>query len=215
MEADFWHSRWKEGRIAFHEGAPNRHLTAHFAALDLTAGAHVFLPLCGKTVDIDWLLSQGLRVSGIELNREAVLEVFERLALVPEISEIGGLTRFAAGELVLWFGDFFALQGADLGPVDAIYDRAALVALPAKMRPDYAKSLGRLCPGRPQFLISYDYDQSQTDGPPFSVPEAEIRSLYRGHFQIERLASAAIEGPLRDRCTGREEAWRLTPIDRA
>ena len=66
MEAAFWHERWQRGEIGFHEAQPNALLTAFFERLTLPADSRVFVPLCGKTRDIPWLLSQGLRVAGAE-----------------------------------------------------------------------------------------------------------------------------------------------------
>ena len=141
MDHEFWHIRWREGRTGFHEGAPNDLLVAHLPALDLKPGAHVFLPLCGKTVDLDWLEAQGFHVTGVELNALAVAAVFERLGRHPDITRHGDLTRYRAGNITLWVGDILTLDAAQIGPVDAVYDRAALVALPETMRPDYARTL--------------------------------------------------------------------------
>ena len=210
MEEQFWQSRWAAGRIGFHEPAPNRFLTGYLGQLALPPGSHVFVPLCGKALDLDWLLEQGHRVTGVEFNRDAVDEVFARRGLDPVVEPQDGATRLSGGALTLWHGDFFALQEADLGKVDAVYDRAALVALPEPLRSDYAARLTALTGAAPQLLISFAYDQSQTDGPPFSVPEAAIRQLHGGNYEIELLASADISGPLAERARGQEQIWRLT-----
>lgn len=211
MEEQFWQDRWATGRIGFHENAPNAFLTKHFNDLGLGLGAHVFVPLCGKTTDLDWLLAQGFRVTGVEFNRGAVEEVFDRLSLEPKIERRSGLTKFTHGALTLWHGDFFLMTKADLGRVDAVYDRAALVALPEPLRQEYASRLVQLSRGAPQLLISFDYDQSLTDGPPFSVPEQAIDQLYHGLFDMTLLSSAGLTGPLAARCSGLEQAWKLTP----
>ena len=101
QDREEWDARWREGRIGFHEGRPNARLVAHLEALRLARGARLFLPLCGKTVDIDWLLEGGFAVAGIEFNAGAVAEVFDRLGLTPEITETGDLTRWQAGYLTL------------------------------------------------------------------------------------------------------------------
>lgn len=211
MEPIFWESRWREGKTAFHEGAANIHLERHFPVLKLDRGAHVFVPLCGKTVDIDWLLAQGCRVSGSELNAGAIEAVFARLDVTPEITDVRGLRLYSGQGLDLWQGDFFELRGTDLGPVDAIYDRAALVAMPPQMRGGYADHLRRLVNRRPQLLVTYDYDQTIMEGPPFAVPEADIRALYEDGFEINPLSSVDIYGSLADRCAGKEQSWFLKP----
>ncbi|MEM7465129.1 MAG: thiopurine S-methyltransferase [Pseudomonadota bacterium] len=211
MKEQFWQNRWESGRIAFHEGTPNEFLEMHLGDLALSPGSHVFVPLCGKAYDLDWLLEQGHRVTGIEFNRDAVEEVFERRSLFPVVKQHSGLRRLSSGQLTLWQGDFFSLQATDLGDVDAIYDRAALVALPDPLRKDYAIRLSELTKSAPQLLISFSYDQSQTEGPPFSVPEQAIRQLYGSTYDIDLLSSEEITGPLADRCVGQEQTWKLIP----
>lgn len=115
MEEDFWQALWQEGRTGFHEGRPNALLEKYFDALKLQRGAHVFVPLCGKAFDLDWLLGKGLKVSGIEFNRDAVEEVYARLGLTPRVEERRGLFRFSAGGLTLYNGDVFALPGRRSG----------------------------------------------------------------------------------------------------
>ncbi|MEO1111348.1 MAG: thiopurine S-methyltransferase [Pseudomonadota bacterium] len=215
MEPTFWEDRWLEGKTAFHEGAVNIHLERHFSMLKLEPGSHVFLPLCGKTADIDWLLAQGCRVSGSELSAQAVAAVFERLKITPEVEDVRGLRRYSGPGLDLWQGDFFALQKADLGPVDAVYDRAALVAMPPSMRGGYVDHLRRLCGPVPQVLVTYDYDQTRMEGPPFAVPETDIRAHYEDAFEISPLSSVGIYGALSERCSGLEQSWLLRPSGRA
>lgn len=212
MKEEYWQSRWQEGQIGFHEPQANRFLVAHFAGLRLPSLAHVFVPLCGKTVDLDWLLSKGHRVTGIEFNRAAIDEVFERLSIVPEVTKVGELTCLTSKQLTIWHGDLFALQTAHLGEIDAVYDRAALVALPSETRQRYARHLLKLAPVAVQLLICFAYDQNQMDGPPFSVTEKMIKDLYPTTHHVTPLGSAAINGPLAARCEGSEQAWQLTPL---
>jgi len=131
MQPEFWRQRWASNQIGFHESEVNPLLVAHFDALELSAGARLFLPLCGKTVDIDWLLSRGFQVAGAELSALAVSQLFERLGTTPAVIRVGALECHRAGGLTVFAGDIFDLSAEALGRVDAIYDRAALVALPS------------------------------------------------------------------------------------
>lgn len=210
MDSDFWRKRWQQNEIGFHEGRENHLLSQSIHRLSLKPGDRIFVPLCGKAADLDWLVAQGFRVSGIELHRAAVEEVFQRMGLRPQVTRHGALTRFGAGTIELFAGDFFKLHSDLLGNVDAIYDRAALVALPREMRKAYAEHLMTLTISAPQLLICFDYDQSQMDGPPFSVSETEIRELYGNRYKQERAAMVDISGPLSQRCSGSEIAWLLS-----
>ena len=211
MEPEFWHQRWNENQIAFHERDGNVLLAAHFEDLGLASGARVFVPLCGKTRDIAWLLSQGCRVAGAELSRLAVEQLFEELALEPQITGQGALTHFGGPDLDIYVGDIFDLTRQTLGPVDAVYDRAAFVALPETMRGDYAKHIAEITATAPQLLITFDYDQSVMPGPPFSIPTAEVHSRHEPHYAVNPLNSVDVAGGLKGKAKADENVWLLTP----
>lgn len=211
MEPSFWHQRWEKNEIAFHEGKPNELLLTYFKELSLAKGRRIFLPLCGKTRDISWLLSNGYRVAGAELSQLAIEQLFMDLALQPEVSEAGELRHWSAQNIDIFVGDIFALSRTVLGPVDAVYDRAALVALPEAVRPRYTAHLTALTHRVPQLLISYQYDQRLMDGPPFSVSNEEVDRHYRGHFDLRLLKSADVAGGLKGKCPAKENVWLLRP----
>ena len=209
MEASFWHAKWEKSEIGFHQDDVNPLLLDHFGALSLPAGSRVFVPLCGKTRDILWLLESGYRVVGIELSRVAVEQLFAEMELQPAISQVGPLTRFAVDDIDIYCGDIFELTGSELGQVDAVYDRAALVALPADMRQRYAEHLAAITSGARQLLIAYEYNQSQQDGPPFAVSADEVRRLYGRYYEPALLVSTEVAGGLRGKCPASEHVWLL------
>jgi len=187
MDAKFWHDRWSERQIGFHEGAPNALLARHFERVFGKDQRRVFVPLCGKAMDLQWLHARGHHVLGAELSKIAVEEFFEEMGVEPHRSEEGGLVRYSAERLDIFQGDVFALDAAMLGQIDAVYDRAALVALPKDMRDRYTQHLVAITGNAPQLLIAFAYDQSLMDGPPFSVSSEEIDAHYAAHFDIEDL----------------------------
>lgn len=212
MDREFWLERWREGRTAFHEGKTNTFLANLFPRLSLKPGDRVFVPLCGKTEDLDWIVAQGCRVVGAELSQTAVEAAFERMGFAPDIEPLGEMTRYRAGAVEIFVGDIFRLTAEALGAVDAVYDRAALVALPEAMRRDYARHLIATTAAARQLLIAFEYDQTRMDGPPFSVSETEIRALYTETYARERAIDVDIGGPLAERAGSvRETAWLLTP----
>jgi len=209
MDAAFWHQRWQENVIGFHQSEVNALLAGHFDALSLTEGSRVFLPLCGKTRDIAWLLAQGFRIAGCELSALAVDQLFDDLGVAPERTDLGAVTRYSAPDIDIFVGDVFELTGTALGPVDAVYDRAALVALPEDMRGTYAGHLTAITDRAPQFLICFEYDQTQMEGPPFSVPGDEVHRYYDGRYDVTQVAIKDVTGGLKGRCAATEIAWRL------
>lgn len=209
MDPDFWHAKWERNEIGFHIGEVNPLLVAHFDALALAPGSRLFLPLCGKTLDIHWLLARGHRVVGAELSRLAVQQLFAELGLAPTVSREGDLEHFAAGNLDIYVGDIFDLTPARVGAVDAVYDRAALVALPENVRPRYTSHLRGITGEAPQLLICFEYDQSRHAGPPFSVDADEVRRHYARHFTLTRLDHVDVVGGLKGKCPAKESVWLM------
>lgn len=209
MNAEFWHHKWESNDIAFHQAQTNPLLVQHFGDLSLAAGGRMFLPLCGKTRDIAWLLSRGCRVAGAELSDIAVQQLFQDLGLQPQIVKAGKLHRYSAGDIDIFQGDFFHLSSDLLGPVDAIYDRAALVALPRDMRSRYTAHLMTITAQAPQLLICYVYDQHLAEGPPFSIVDEEVRQHYAGRYALRLLATAEVPGGLKGKCPAKEKLWLL------
>jgi thiopurine S-methyltransferase len=209
MEVDFWHNKWARGEIAFHQSQANPLLVAHFARLNLEKGSRVFLPLCGKTLDIAWLLARGFRVVGAELSEIAIDELFQSLGLQPRIAKVGALLHYSAEDIDIYVGDIFDLTAQTLGPVDTNYDRAALVALPAAVRELYTAHLMRITQVAPQLVIAYEYDQSLVDGPPFSVSEDEIRQHYGAAYTLTALETRDVEGGMKGKAASTETAWLL------
>lgn len=212
MEASFWHQKWERGEVGFHENEINSFLIKHFEALNPPKGGRIFLPLCGKTRDIGWFLANGYRVAGAELSKLAINELFTELGITPEISTDGKLTRYRAENLDILAGNFFDISAESLGPISAIYDRAALVALPASMRKQYSSHLMHITDAAPQLLITYEYNQSQMGGPPFSVNEDEVKQLYAVAYRLESAESKIIAGGLKGKVPSTETAWLLHKI---
>jgi thiopurine S-methyltransferase len=96
-----------------------------------------------------------------------------------------------------------------LGPVDAIYDRAALVAFPEDMRNRYTAHLRGMTGKAPQLLICYDYDQSLVQGPPFSIRNEEVHRHYADHYEVTLMASTDVSGGLKGKYPAKENVWRL------
>lgn len=160
-----------------------------YADLRLAPGETVFVPLCGKSVDLRWLADQGAHVVCVELSPIAVESFFAEQGLTPRTSKEGGFAVWKSGPIRVLCGDYFALTPAHLAGVQAVYDRAALIALPPERRADYVAHLDRLLPGaRRTLLVTLEYPQQQMQGPPFSVAEREVHSLFAG-ARIERLGT--------------------------
>lgn len=218
MDKQFWHDRWRDDAIAFHRSDVNPSLLKHFERLAVSDGDELLVPLCGKSVDMRWLADRGCRVTGIELSDIAVRSFFEEQSIPPAEREEGEFTILEGGDIRLLCGDFFALERAHLGEVAAVYDRAALIALPGDLRSRYVDHLlSLLAPSVPILLLTFEYPSHEIEGPPFSVDEAEVRGLFSGRRRVTRLESVdrlAEEGRLAQRGLSKleEHAFLLTGL---
>jgi thiopurine S-methyltransferase len=209
MEAEFWHQRWETNQIAFHEKEANLQLVRNFQALSVAPNSRILVPLCGKTRDIGWLLAQGHSVVGAELSKLAVNQLFEGLGREPNVTPAGELLHYRAENVEVFVGDIFALSHEKIGTVDAVYDRAALVALPVGMRERYGAHLIEITNCAPQLLICFEYDQSVMPGPPFSVDRQELERVYGARYDMTQLASVGVHGGLKGICPAQEVVWLL------
>ncbi len=192
MQPEFWHKKWASGQIGFHLPEVNPYLQRHWAAPET---ARVLVPLCGKSLDLVWLAGRGHQVLGIELSEKAIEDFFSEHEIQPQISENGVFKVYRGDAIELWCGDIFALTASDVADCAAIYDRAALIALPAPMRELYAAHLQQILPqGVQGLLITLDYDQAQMPGPPFAVGNEEVQRLLSGAWQVQVLEEQDVLG---------------------
>lgn len=194
MEHEFWHHKWEIKQTGFHLEYVHPLLKRNLNVFSVADG--IFVPLCGKTLDIGYLLSFGHRIVGVELSELAVNELFQQLELTPNISTwCSGANEgkiYQADKLTIYVGDFFALQAKDLGDISVVYDRAALIALPKELRIKYCQHIQLITQQAPQLLITLDYDQSIAGGPPFAVSSEEVEMLYSDAYTIDLLEEADI-----------------------
>ncbi|MDC6380856.1 thiopurine S-methyltransferase [Pseudomonas graminis] len=189
MEPRFWHERWAINQIGFNQASVNSHLLRLWPELTAMPGERVLVPLCGKSIDMIWLLNQGFHVVGAELSEIAVAGFFSENGLQPTVEERGALKVYRAEGCEIWCGDFFALNPEDVGDCTAFYDRAALIALPPDLRWRYVKQLNHLLSKDAcGLLVTLDYDQSLIAGPPFSVDEDEVLQLLSPDWRVKRVA---------------------------
>ena len=217
MEASFWHARWQAGQIGFHHDDVNPYLVEHVPRLGLAPGARVLVPLCGKSVDLGWLADQGFEPVGVELSALAVAALFAERGASPERQPHGEAHEcWRADGIEVWCGDFLELGPERIGRFDALWDRAALIALPESMRARYVEHCARLLePGAAGLVVTLWYDPAEMEGPPFPVPPAEVEALYAPRFDVQTVAEprpGKVSEHLRERGLRHVEegAWRVT-----
>jgi thiopurine S-methyltransferase len=195
MEHSFWHNAWQQGRTGWRQKEPGENLVKHWPDLAVPVGSTVLVPLCGDTPDMKWLLEQGYHVVGCDLSELGLQRFMQDSGL--DYQRVGqpGLTTLNASGIKLIAGDFMSLTREIVGPIHAFFDRAATIALPPTMRETYAQQMASLTtPSCSGLLVSISYDQNEMKGPPFSVPDDFVHSMYESNFSIEQIAADANSG---------------------
>lgn len=208
-ENNLWLERWEKREIGFNQNRVNAFLIKYFKKLNLEKNANILVPLCGKSIDIAWFLSEGFSVTGIELSEIAVEELFLELGITPSISNLGEVKLYSSEQLNLFVGDIFKVTSEMIGEIDAIYDRAAIVALTKELRIKYAEHLRSISNNAPQLLLCFEYDQSLMNRTPYSVDEFEVKMHYAQHYEIELLERVAIAGGFKGKLPASDVVWLL------
>lgn len=180
QDPEYWHYKWTTNNIGFHLGDEHPALLQYWDDLQGKPHDKVLVPLCGKSEDLAWLAQYHNEVIGVELSPIAVRAFFAEhhypVKMTP-INEDHQLYQY--GALSLYTGDIFT---APVGPVDLIYDRAALVALPEDTRLDYVDRLGSLLKSNGRILlVTLNHEQTELKGPPFSISAKEVQQLFAGY----------------------------------
>ncbi|WNO61863.1 thiopurine S-methyltransferase [Rheinheimera sp. MMS21-TC3] len=179
MDAEFWLACWQNDHLGFQLDDVHPMLQELLPQLALPTATKVFVPLCGKSLDLAFL-AKSYSVVGAELSDIACRDFFAQHQLEPSVSEATNNFRcYQTEQITIWNGDFFNLPKQAITECQFIYDRAALVALPEAMRLQYAAKLLTLFKaGTKMLLISVDYPQDEKVGPPFSVSKLELEALF-------------------------------------
>lgn len=210
MDINFWNERWDKEEIAFHMNEVNPMLVKYFPELSLEEQKRIFIPLCGKTLDIKWLFTKNYKIVGVELNELAVKSLFIELNIEPTIIELNDFLIYKYKDIEIFVGDFFNLSKEILGKVDLVYDRAALVALPKVMRKKYCTHLLNITSGITQLLLTYEYDQNIMKGPPFCVDSFEVTEHYFNKYSLVLLEeNVNLPKGLKRKSNGSEKVWLL------
>ncbi|MEM9774864.1 MAG: thiopurine S-methyltransferase [Chloroflexota bacterium] len=190
MRSEFWLTVWENGNLGFHLDQTNPFLMKFWSQMGLEAGDPVFVPLCGKTLDMVWLAEQKHPVMGVELSPIAAEDFFTENNIEATLSADNKFSVWHGGDIEIKVGNFFDITADDLKDTKAVYDRASIVALPPTMRQDYAKHLNKILTIDTKILmLTFEYDQDIVEGPPHSVTHTEIRHLFESNFLINKLDS--------------------------
>jgi len=159
----FWDERFGRGFTPWDRGGVPQALRAFVAAQKRPL--RTLIPGCGAAYELAYLLDAGWDATAIDFSPAAV----------------------AAGKAAVgpWSGrvvqaDFFAWQAAQ--PLDLIYERAFLCALPRALWPQVARRWAELlAPGA--LLAGFFFFDDAAKGPPFGISAERLDELLAPSFE--------------------------------
>ena len=197
-----WKKSWKNGKIGFHQTETNPSLLKFSHLFDQEHT--ILVPLCGKTLDMHFLHQKKHSVIGVELITKAIDDFFQEWGVQPTRNE----ESYQYEQITIYNKNLFAMQPHMTPKIDGVFDRAALVAIPTHLRPQYAKHLLTLLkPEGTLLLITYDLPRSQEEGPPFAVRKQDVPLLFTDATSIELLEEIHNTPDEEPRLISRGLAW--------
>ena len=196
-----WNTAWKEGPFPWHEEQVNNMLQKHIH--DLTEGKPdlcIFVPLCGKTVDLLWLANKGYSVVGAECSRDAIVSFFQESGLefttdAINIAPNGGYVhRAKEKDITIFECDIFYLTSDVVGrKVDGVWGRATISALEGEpLRRKYVNVISSLLAPNGRWMVdTFDFDPNDNpNGPgkgPHSFSLEEAKKIFCQKFALQVL----------------------------
>lgn len=188
MDKQDWLDKWKLNDIKFNQDEVNVRLEHYYSKLNLNKSDRIFVPLCGKSIDMLWLAQKGHPIVGVEFSPIACKAFFEENGLPYQVKTLDSFTAYYNDVITIYCGDYFALMPDLIGNSKAVYDRGGFVALPPDVQEQYIEHLVTLIPvGSKILMLTIEYDQQQIEGPPYSVSLDEIKQRCGSHFHIDQL----------------------------
>ncbi|MEL7832963.1 thiopurine S-methyltransferase [Fodinibius sp. Rm-B-1B1-1] len=221
MEISYWQSRWRKDNTGWHMDMVYPPLPKLWKRLNIKSESRILVPLCGKSLDLHWLAEHSQKVIGVDVSHKALHTVMEKYPETFSQTSSHNFTVYKSSSLELWEGDFMKLPTKEITPIDLVYDKASIIALPPKMRPQYAQKILDLCGNTTRILLqTFEYIQEEMNGPPFSVDEKELQKLFGHNFRLQLMhEQSKLEElePFQQRGLSSyltEQVFYLTPLNR-
>ena len=172
----FWDERFERGFTPWDRGDVPRQLRAFVAAQKRPL--RTLIPGCGAAYELGFLLDAGWDATAID---------FSPVAVATAKAAVGRWSERVVQ------ADFFAWQPGH--PLELIYERAFLCALPRAMWPQVAQRWAELlAPGG--LLAGFFFFDDVPKGPPFGISAERLDALMAAHFVCIEDAAVADSIPV-------------------
>jgi len=185
-----WLDRWRKGTTGWHRSDINPQLIKNINQFTKARTKKIFVPLCGASLDMIYLIDQGFHVVGVELSSLAIDRFFIENKMEHKVSKVGDFDLYQGKNIDIYCGDFFKLKRYYLDEVSFVYDRAALIALNPDLQKKYALHLKAILPICSKILLlTMFYPQNEMEGPPYSVGDDDVEDLFSESKAIKKISS--------------------------
>ena len=185
-----WLERWKKGTTGWHRSDINPQLIENINQLSGARTQTIFVPLCGASLDMKYLIDKGFHVVGVELSPLAIDRFFKENQIEHKVSKVEDFDLYEGKNIDIYCGDFFKLKKDYFYDVSCVYDRAALIALNPDLQKKYARHLKEILPNSTKILLlTMFYPQNEMEGPPYSVGDDKVEVLFSEFKEIKKISS--------------------------
>ena len=185
-----WLDRWKKGTTGWHRSDINPQLIENINQLVEARPQKIFVPLCGASLDMKYLIDKGFHVVGVELSPLAIDRFFKENQIEHKVSKVEDFDLYEGKNIDIYCGDFFKLKKDYFYDVSCVYDRAALIALNPDLQKKYARHLKEILPNSTKILLlTMFYPQNEMEGPPYSVGDDKVEVLFSEFKEIKKISS--------------------------
>jgi len=185
-----WLDRWRKGTTGWHRSDINPQLIENINQLTEARPQKIFVPLCGASLDMKYLIDQGFHVVGVELSSLAIDRFFNENKIDYKISKVEDFDLYQGKNIDIYCGDFFRLKKNYFYDTSYVYDRAALIALNPELQKKYVRHLKEILPNSSKILLlTMFYPQNEMEGPPFSVGDDNVEELFSEFKEIKKISS--------------------------
>jgi len=186
-----WLDRWKKGTTGWHRSDINPQLIENINQLSEARTQTIFVPLCGASLDMKYLINQGFHVVGVELSSLAIDRFFNENKIDYKVSKVESFDIYQGKNIEIYCGDFFKLKKEYFYDVSCVYDRAALIALNPELQKKYVRHLKEILPNNSKILLlTMFYPQNEMEAPPFSVGDNNVEELFSEFKEIKKISYA-------------------------
>lgn len=202
MTVGMWKECWNTPNVAFHNPNLNELFIKYHDKMLTRPGMRIFVPLCGKAVEMKWLVDQGHKVVGLEAAPVPCKAFFEENNIPYEIHEMKGIHGEKYESLdhnvVIYCCDFFLFSKDVCGEIDGIWDSGGLNSMDVEDRDKYIHRIrslmGKGCVNLTEFV---NFDKSIVDIT-WSMTKEELEREFGEGFTVEDITQMDAPKRLKD-----------------